>query len=278
MVRATIAAVLALALAGCGGGDDRPAAPPEPRGEVVWAVGDAATAGDAPQRLARLIGRGRVDRLLYLGDVYEHGTLEEFQRLYDPLYGRLAARTSPIVGNHEHANRRRGYELYWRSRTGRTPPPWYSLTVGGWELVALDSEAPHGERSPQVRWLRRTLRPRTTCRIAFWHRPRFSAGERGDQPDTAPLWEALRGRAVAVLSGHDHNLQRLRPVDGIVQFVSGAGGRELYDVDEDDDRLAFADDARFGALRLVLRPGVAAWSFVADDGDVLDSGELRCAR
>ncbi|HEX2084575.1 MAG TPA: metallophosphoesterase [Solirubrobacteraceae bacterium] len=279
MVRARLL-LAALAFAGCGGGggDDAPP-PPAARGKVVWAVGDAATPGDAPRPLARLIARSRVDRLLYLGDVYERGTPAEFRRHYDPLYGRLARRTSPVVGNHEHANRRRGYERYWRRKTGNRPPPWYGTLVGGWELLALDSELPHGPRSEQVRWLRDVLRGSTTCRIAYWHRPRFSAGEvHGDQPDTAPLWSALRGRAVAVVSGHDHNLQRLRPVDGIVQFVSGAGGRDLYAVDERDERLAFADDERFGALRLVLRPGSADWSFVADDGGVLDRGTLRCER
>ena len=248
-----------------------------PGAAVVWAVGDAATAGDSGRPLAATIGAGRVDRLLYLGDVYEEGTRDEFERFYEPLYGRLARRTAPVLGNHEFANRRTGYDAYWRGKTGRRPRPFYALRAGGWQLLALDSEGPHGAPSAQVRWLRRQVRRPTTCRIAFWHRPRFSAGEHGDQPDVAPLWAALRGRAVAVLSGHDHDLQRLAPVDGIVQFVSGAGGRALYSVDEGDRRLRFADDEHFGALRLELRPESAAYAFVADSGRVLDRGVLRCA-
>jgi hypothetical protein len=274
MVRAVVA-VAAVLLAGCG---DEPAREqPEPRETVVWAVGDAATPGAAPRALASLIVRGPVDRLVYLGDVYEEGTLAEFRRYYEPLYGRLAARTAPVLGNHEYANRRRGYQRYWRGKLGRAPRPWYALRAGGWQLLALSSESPHGRGSRQVRWLRRRVRRPTTCRIAFMHRARYSAGERhGDQPDLAPLWDALRGRAAAVVSGHDHDLQRLEPIDGIVQFVSGAGGRALHDVDDADDRVAFAEDARYGALRLELRPGVAEWAFVADDGEVLDEGALRC--
>jgi hypothetical protein len=275
--RGVLLAVAALALAACGGDDPPPAERmSDAPGQVVWAVGDAATAGDAPKRLARLVTGGRVDRFLYLGDVYETGTLSEFRRYYDPLYGAVARKTSPVVGNHEDVLREAGYKLYWSARKGRGPRPFYSLRIAGWELIALDTEIAHGERSRQVRWLRRTLPAESTCRIAFWHRPRFNAGDHGDAPDVAPLWDALRGRAVAVLSGHDHNLQRLHPVDGITQFVSGAGGRELHEVDEDDERLAFSEDERFGGLRLVLREGVADWEFVADDGSVLDRGALRC--
>ena len=281
MVRALALLAAALVLAGCGEREEpaTPAAPPPRQG--VWAVGDAAVPGDEGRPLARLVDAAGPERLLYLGDVYESGTLDEFRSNYDPLYGALADRTVPVAGNHEHENRRSGYDVYWREKTGRPPRPWHAVRENGWELIALDSELPHDAGSPQVRWLRGHLAraPRTTCRIAFWHRPRFSAGEHhGDQPDTAPLWDALRGHAVAVLGGHDHNLQRLRPVDGIVQFVSGAGGRELYPVDEDDDRVAFADDERLGALRIVLRAGAMGWSFVAADGSVLDEGTLRCRR
>ena len=277
MVRALALIAAALAVAGCGGGDDGDSARPAPR--VVWAVGDAATAQpEAPRAVARMIARNRVDRLLYVGDVYETGTLEEFRRFYDPLYGDLASRSSPIVGNHEAANRKRGYNRYWREKVGRAPEPWYVVREGGWELIGLDSELPHDEDSPQVAWLRRQVRPGTTCRIAFLHRPLYSAGTHGDQSDIAPLWDTLRGRAVAVIAGHDHNLQRLKPIGGLVQFVSGSGGRDLYPVNREDERVAFADDTHFGALRLELRPGSAEWAFVAADGSVLDEGTLRCER
>jgi len=71
-------------------------------------------------------------------------------------------------------------------------------------------------------------------------------------------------------------MQRLRPIDGIMQSVSGAGGRTLYNVCEDDRRPAFASDDAFGALRLELRPGAAGYAFVAADGSVLDEGTIGC--
>src|SRR4051794_21440372 len=57
---------------------------------VVWALGDGADGRSDARAVARLITRSKPDRLLYLGDVYEEGTPEEFARNYDSIYGNLA--------------------------------------------------------------------------------------------------------------------------------------------------------------------------------------------
>jgi hypothetical protein len=248
------------------------------RRAVVWAVGDGADGGEDGRRVAARIAAGRPDRFLYLGDVYEKGTPEEFAENYAPGYGRLAARTAPTPGNHDWPNHATGYDPYWRRALRRTIGPWYALRAGGWDLLSLNSETDHDAGSAQMRWLRARLRAPGTCRIAFWHRPRYSAStHHGDQRDVQPLWAALRGHATIVLGGHDHDMQRFRPVDGITQFVSGAGGDGHYPVRR-DRRLAFANDDTYGALRLVLRPGRADYAFVDVAGRVLDRGTVRCRR
>ena len=245
---------------------------------TIWAVGDG-DASDAGRAVADRIGRAPFDRLLYLGDVYESGTAGEFGRNYMPTYGRFAGRTAPTPGNHDWSNHETGYDRYWRDALGgRRAAAWYAFNAGGWRILSLNSETGHSAGSPQGRWLRSELRNPGTCRIAFWHRPRFSAGKHGDQEDVGPLWSALRGHAAIVLNGHDHDMQRMRPMGGITAFVSGAGGRSHYGVDRDDGRLAFSDVKTYGALRLVLRPGSAAFAFVAADGRVLDSGTIGCRR
>jgi hypothetical protein len=244
---------------------------------VLWAVGDGATGGAAARAVAARIAASRVDRLLYLGDVYEHGTASDFGRAYATTYGRLAARTAPTPGNHDWRNHATGYDRYWRSALGAPLPHWYAFRAGGWEVLSLDSEASHDRGSAQERWLRAQLRGGGTCRIAFWHRPRFSAGtHHGDQRDMAPLWDDLRGRAAIALAGHEHDMQRLRPIDGVTELVSGAGGADRYALRTRDPRLAFGNDSTFGALRLDLRPGVAAYAFVSAAGRVLDRGTIRC--
>lgn len=250
---------------------------PGPRA-TIWAVGDGADGGSAARAVTARIAAGRPDRLLYLGDVYERGTAADFRDHYASTYGQLAPITAPTPGNHDWPRHRGGYDPYWE-RALRRPraAAWYAFRAGGWTILSVDSETAHDRGSPQERWLRSRLRAPGTCRIAFWHRPRFSAGtHHGDQPDMAPIWDALRGHAAIVLAGHEHDMQRMHPIDGITSFVSGAGGHSHYDLRSDDPRLAFGDDRHDGALRLDLRRGEASYAFVSADGQVLDSGTLRC--
>jgi hypothetical protein len=242
----------------------------------LWAVGDGDASPDG-RRVANMILASSVDRLLYLGDVYKHGKAVEFRANYVPSYGRLARITAPTAGNHDWPNHESGYDRYWRLALGRSrTAAWYAFYAGGWQILSLNSEAAHDRGSPQERWLRSRLRGSGTCTLAFWHRPRFSAGKHGDQDDVAPLWDALRAKAAIVLNAHDHDMQRLRPIDGITQFVSGAGGRTLYDVDASDKRLAYSNDHSHGALRLRLRRGLASYEFISTTGRIQDSGRVRC--
>ena len=281
---AVAAATAAAALAGCAG--DRPRDDPAPAPEpaqapadraVVWATGDGADGSRVARILARRIARDRPDRFLYLGDVYPSGTALDYRRRYVPVYGRLAEITSPTTGNHEWANRRSGYQPYWRLVTGRRQRYWYGFQLGGWEILSLSSEAEHGESSAQLRWLRRRLARRSgTCRLAFWHRPRFSAGVvHGDAPDVAPFWRALRGHARLVLNAHDHLLQRFHRRAGITEYVAGAGGAVHYAARE-DGRLAFAKSDVTGGIRIVLEPGTARLEFRSASGKLLDRSRARC--
>jgi acid phosphatase type 7 len=272
----TAFAIVMALLAGLGA-DQVAQTPQPPQRAVVWAVGDAATPNAGARRLAANIRAARPDRFLYLGDVYEHGTAREFRLNYHPLYGPLAPITDTTPGNHEWANRFSGYYPYWRAQRGRRQPPWSSTTLAGWEILALNSQADHGPGSRQLRWLRRAVaEPEGDCRIAFWHRPRFTAGAYEDAPDVAPLWDVLRGGAKAVLSGHDHNLQRLRPRNGIRQYVAGAGGASAYALDGNDPRLVWGRAGRVGALRIVLEPGHATFEFRDVGGRLLDRSPRDC--
>jgi acid phosphatase type 7 len=276
-----VGAVVAFALAD--GSDEEPAPPfvassgNEPA--TLWAVGDSADGGARAARVARLIGQDPGQRMLYLGDVYERGTAQEFEQNYEPVYGRFAGSTAPVPGNHEWYLRDEGYRPYWESKKGRSVPDYYDFRIAGWQLIALNSEDQLEPDSEQVAWLEGRLRDaRGTCRLAFWHRPRFNAGSHGDHPKVETLWRPLVGKVALVVTAHDHNMQRLKPKDGIAQYIAGAGGHSNYGVDEEDPRLEFSNEKDNGALRIALRAGKADLSFVAANGRVLDKSTVNCTR
>lgn len=250
--------------------------PGPPAGEaVVWAVGDGADAERDARALARLIASRRVDRFLYLGDVY--GDPSRWAVTYDRTYGALAPRTSPTPGNHEWPNRKGEYLGYWTRVSGRPMTTRYSFELAGWKLISLNSAETTAEGSPQQRWLAEQVQGPGDCRLAYWHVPRFSASvARGDDRSLEPLWRTLSGRARIVLTGHEHNMQRMEPRDGITQFVSGAGGHNHYPVKRRDARFSFLNDDDYGALRLKLSPGRADYAFVGLDERTLDSGTVTC--
>jgi hypothetical protein len=269
----------AAAVAGCGGGDGPGLGEHDPdapgRGVVIWAVGDGGADDDDDRKVARLIARDDPAHVIYLGDVYDAGTPEEFRTFAD-VYGPLVERMWPTPGNHEWANHATGYEPFWRETLGRPLPHRYERRAGGWTLLSANSETADDPR--QLRWLAdRATRGGGTCRIAFWHSPRFNAGKHRDEEIEADaLWDAVAGRAAIVLSGHDHNLQRFHPVGGTAQYIAGAGGRGHHDVREEDPRLAFSDDTTDGALRITLMRRSAELQFVATDNTILDRSTVAC--
>ncbi len=247
------------------------------RVSVVWAIGDGADGGSDSRAVASMVGGQRVDRLLYLGDVYETGTAADFQANYDPAYHRFNSITAPTIGNHEWPNIATGYVPYWTAARGTPPPLWYAFAASGWQLISLNSNLPTS--ADQLDWLRSEIArtPRYgTCRLAFMHHPVLSAGLHGDLASLQGVFGELEGHASVALAGHDHDMQRLSPVGGITPYVDGAGGRDLYPVNRDDPRLAFADDTHHGALRIKLRPGRAVLTFVAEDGTPLDRSAVDC--
>ena len=284
LTRAALVCVLA-AVSGCSDGA-RSASETRPgpfvlsggRGPAtIWAVGDAGHLGHRERSVARLVTKARPDRFLYLGDVYPRGTAKDFEA-YDRLFGRLASITAPTAGNHEWPQHLEGYDAYWQRRNGRRPPVHYSFKLAGWEIISLNSQGDGEAASEQMRWLRRKVARPGNCRLSFWHEPRYSAGTvHGDQPDADPLWQSVQDKAAVVVNAHEHHMARMKPRDGIAEYISGAGGHASpYPVRKSDPRLAFADTKHDGALRIRLSPGRAQLAFVAAGGTVLDSSTVRC--
>jgi len=252
---------------------------------TMFALGDGATGGTQSKELARYIERQHPDRFLYLGDVYESGTAEEFKNNYEPIYGSLAARTDPVLGNHEFKNRDKGgYYAYWRKKRGwsaeRARHRSY-VTPEGWQVIAYSSEhaqdAEYATR--EAAWVEKQVSKHGgTCRIAMAHRGRHVVTDsaHGDNRGQERVWSKLRHKTAVDLRAHNHIFGRLSPIDGINVLVSGAGGARLREFGRQHHRVAAKLRSVHTATKLTLRRGRADFQQVDKDGDVHDRGTIRC--
>jgi hypothetical protein len=174
---------------------------------------------------------------------------------------------------------------------GPSAVPWSSRDVGAWHVVTLDSECAAvggcGRESPQGQWLLDDLRHSTAlCTLAIWHRPRFSSGAHGDDPDVGPLWAILHdAHADLIVNGHDHDYERFAPQDpsgrqqrpnGIREIVVGTGGAPIGQFGRTHANSEFRLTGTWGVVRLTLHPANYEWQFLPTVGDVADSGSTPC--
>lgn len=255
---------------------------------TVLAAGDVGACDSKGDEATAAVLATRPDTpILVLGDLaYPAGRAEDFERCFAS-WGAFASRMFPVPGNHEYLTPGAGpYFDYFGDRAGTRGLGYYSFDLGGWHLIALNSERDTKAEGAQVRWLRADLAAHPTeCVLAFWHKPRYGAGEYADLKDAQAFWTALaEARADVILNGHDHNYQRYQPMDasgranaeGLREFVVGTGGKERYALKPDSRREA-ASDRAWGVLELTLRPGTYDWRFVPVAGATFeDSGSASC--
>lgn len=254
-----------------------------------------------------LLVAGGFAAVLPLGDnQYEDGALARYQASYDPSWGRVKALTYPAVGNHEYGTAgAAGYFAYFGSAAGDPARGYYSYDLGAWHVVVLNSNCAAiggcGPGSPQEQWLAADLaaaagfastsgiagRP-GRCTLAYWHHPRFSSGQHGDDPTYQTFWEDLYAAgADLVLVGHDHIYERFAPQDpagnadplrGIREFVVGTGGRNQTPFATLRPNSVARSSGVFGVLALTLYPNGYDWRFVpaAGGGSFADAGTGLC--
>jgi hypothetical protein len=250
---------------------------------------------------ASLIRRMAPDGVAALGDdQYASGTLGEFTGpgSFNATWGSFKQLIHPVPGNHEYASspRASGYFDYFKGAAGPSKRGYYSYDLGSWHLIALNSNCSDsvcgnylsGKVShAEVGWLKADLAAHPgRCTLAYWHHPRFSSGDHGDEIGVAPLWEALYdAHADIVLNGHDHDYERFAKqnpqgqpdAQGIREFVVGTGGRDHYTFSKPiDPNSEVRDQVHYGVLFLTLRNGSYDWRFRDAHGDVLDSGSDVC--
>ncbi len=257
---------------------------------VVAAAGDGPDGSTPSDLVAGLISSWNPNLALYLGDVYEDGSVAEFYNWYGQTgWGSLASITNPVVGNHEYTGGQApGYFGYWHQ-----PPHYYAFTAGSWHVIALDSTSQFNETAPgtaQYVWLQDQLANHSApCTLVYFHHPVWSVGPQGDTSFLQDMWKLMANSGVdLVLTGHDHSYQRWVPLDangtpsatGITQFVVGTAGHGIQHFVRSDSRLAVGFDtspAGFGALKLTLNPAGAGFVFADTNNVSKDGGAFQCS-
>jgi hypothetical protein len=299
-----LALVLVVSACGSNGVGSLAAAPEESAQAVassptlrVVAVGDIACEPTRPTvgtecrqaATAALTRSLRPDLVLTLGDhQYDQGSAAEFAGSYDKSWGSLLPITRPTIGNHEYgtAGAKAYYSYFAKRQPG--PPGYYRVAANGWNIYVLNSNCDKVSCGYEAWWLRSQMKAHPSrCSIVTMHHPRYSSGlEHGNNTAVKPLWAAAyRFRNDIVLSGHDHDYERFRPMDGrghlknrrgMQEFVSGTGGRNLYHLGTRKRGSVYFQARTPGVLFLGLKAGAYSWSYRSTSGAVLDAGSRRC--
>jgi 3',5'-cyclic AMP phosphodiesterase CpdA len=256
---------------------------------VLVGAGDIANCDPAAALTAQLI-ENMPGTVFTTGDnVYPRGTAEEFQRCYEPTWGRFKARTFPSPGNHDYYSPNAvPYYAYFGKNAGPSGRGYYSYSVGAWHIVSLNSNIDAQTGSAQERWLRADLaaHPRP-CTLAYWHHPVFSSGGHGNDPKMKDIWQTLSDfKADVIVNGHDHNYERFTPQtaegqadlqNGIREFVVGTGGAELRASAVTQPQSEVFNTQTYGIIKFTLHSKSYDWEFIPVQGQTFtDKGTGNC--
>ncbi|WP_239062223.1 discoidin domain-containing protein [Streptomyces sp. SID13031] len=263
-------------------------------GFVLAAAGDIADQCTASSsdcihpKTAKLVDFIKPANVLTMGDnQYDDAHLSDFQNYYDKSWGKFKSITKPVPGNHEGYDEPafNGYDKYFGAAIAKPQGKrYYSWEKGNWHFIAIDSNdfVTHDKAAEpaQITWLKADLAKNTKgCVAAYFHHPRYSSGDHGDNIDSIELWNILvDAKADLVLNGHDHHYERFLPQNkngqldpnGPVQIIGGTGGKDLY-----PPKTAHPATAKlletFGVLKLSMTDTTFQSQLLGLDQQVLDS-------
>jgi Calcineurin-like phosphoesterase len=216
------------------GGATSPLPMPSLRGGTVFAlIGDSGSGDVLQQQVAQAMltyftTARRFPFALMLGDnLYHDDYTGEFLTPYKPLLDR-GVKFYAALGNHD-----RDLEIHFKP-FNMGDRDRYTFDQGNARFAALNSN--HPADPEQIKWLDGVFADAgDKWRICFFHHPLYTSGQHAQEAAEVirPALEPalVRNGVGVVFSGHDHLYQRSRPQQGgIVHFVSGGGGRYLYEV------------------------------------------------
>ena len=159
----------------------------------------------------------------------------------------------------------------------------YDVDMGLMHLFVVDSDdqEPHGNTadSAQAAWLQAALAASTACvDVVVFHDSPYSTGvHHGSSPHMR--WPFAAWGADVVMSGHEHNYERL-DVAGMPYFVNGLGGKSKYkfgnvNVLPPGVTSLARYNAKYGAMLVTVSETGLTSQFFNTDGTLIDTYTLN---
>lgn len=247
----------------------------EPPGMRIGVAGDVGESGarlDATaDAMARIEDGDEFDVLLLLGDnVYPSGDPAELPHtVFEPFADVLDDGTDlfAVLGNHDEPHGDAQLEALGM------PGRWWAEERGDVLLVGLDSN--QVDNREQLAFLEETLDDSpATWKIVALHHPPYSAGYHGSDEAAreafSPLFE--RYGVQLVLSGHDHDYQRSKVINGVTYVVTGAAARTRRTGKDDFTAASFSWHSY---VELGIYPDRLVGRVMNQDDRVADEWELQ---
>ncbi|NTX66571.1 metallophosphoesterase [Myxococcus sp. CA051A] len=278
----------------------RTASAPGTRRVRFTTMGDFGTGGSAQSKVMAMMNKPewRGEFLVALGDnAYSSGTEQEFQdRMFKPMGALLReVPVFPSLGNHEYVtNQGQPYldNFYLPTNNPAKSERYYSFDWGNVHFTALDSNCAIGMASSdrcsaaaQKTWAEQDLAASALpWKVVFFHHPPWSSGEHGSQLTMrrtyGPLFEKYG--VDLVLTGHDHNYERSKPMKGdavapsgtrgIPHVVVGSGGATLRPfAGSQPSWTALRDNQVYGFMDVVVDGGTLMARLITSTGTVRDT-------
>ena len=228
-------------------------------------------------QMAKLHGRFPFEMIVTVGDnLYGSERPQDFVRKFELPYKALldaGVKFYASLGNHDAREQAR-YKLF--NIDGKT---YYTFKAPKEDVrfFALESDYPKPE---QIAWLERELESsREKWKIPYFHHPLYSSGGRHGSDLTLrrtlePLF--IKHGVSVVLTGHDHFYERIKPQNGIVYFVVGAGGKlREGNIDSRSGLTARGYDRDLSFMAAEISGDEMHFNTIARDGKVIDSGLIE---
>lgn len=224
-----------------------------------------------------------VEFVLYLGDnFYDNGVSSvndpKFQTHFEQIYDNIVLNMPfyVVVGNHDYKGDVYAQIAYTeRSTRWYMPALYYTFTIeynesDSVQFLALNTNpiSEGDEVTEQLTWLEDMLRQsEARWKIVYGHHPIYSNGQYGNCSNMIhQVLPILETHDVDIyLSGHEHDLQILKPVNGIYYLVNGAGSK-VRDTLCKDNSIYAASYLGFMAFRISHNEMVV--SVVLDEGKI----------